>query len=120
MATAASRSDLREAAGDESAAAAPVCARCGWSRGVAYSYRLSQSVCWRCHHGSFTPDEIAEAERVELQARIASAIRGAGADARQRGKLADRALLIETAPTADEVVELLDEVERLGVAVERP
>ena len=63
-----------------------------------------------------------EAERIDRQRKVAARIRGVlgQVDGNQRRQmLADRALLIETADSADEVLVLLDEVERLGVKVRR-
>jgi hypothetical protein len=100
----------------------PRCQGCGRVDGhIAYSHRLGQRVCWACYHGSFKPEEIAEAERVELQREIARAIRHVLDTAAPPDwqETADRALVIETAGDADEVLELLDEVERFGVTVER-
>lgn len=97
------------------------CERCGTStRRVAYSYRLEAGVCWGCYHASFTPQELVGADRVERQHTIAATIRGALGDVtagRRRG-LADRATLIDAAGSVDDVLGLLDEVERLGVRVE--
>jgi hypothetical protein len=95
------------------------CERCRHHR-ASWSYRLDQAVCWGCYHGSFTPEEN-EAKRIERQAEVAHAVRAAAvvADPDDRcRKILDRALLIEVADTADEVLILIDEVRRLGVRLE--
>ncbi|MEK6271475.1 MAG: hypothetical protein AABM42_02355 [Actinomycetota bacterium] len=63
-----------------------------------------------------------EAERIRRQGKVARAVRHAAdrvPDRRRRQMLTNRALLIEVAGSADEVVELLDEVRRLGVRIRR-
>lgn len=91
------------------------CEYCGRSRGeIQWSHSAAASVCLPCHLQT-TPPEDDAAERIALQHEIARAVRSTGHLGRA---LEDRALLIETASSADEVIELLDEVERLGVKVE--
>jgi hypothetical protein len=63
-----------------------------------------------------------DSERIARQGAIARTIRQVLPDLpsrRRQRMLADRALLIEVADSADEVLELLDEVEQLGVKVGR-
>ena len=83
---------------------------------VAYSHRLECVVCWDCYQRS--PEARATAECVERQHEVACAISAAAAyidDRRRRRMVEDRALLIALASNGDEVAELLDEVERLGI-----
>ena len=94
---------------------------CGRSRAV-WSERLGRAACARCYFGSFTAAEITEAERTDRQRSIAASIRRviADIDAPKRAEmLADRAFLIECARSADDVLELLGEVEALGVGIAR-
>jgi hypothetical protein len=95
------------------------CERCGHPD-AAYSHRLVERVCSNCYHDSFGAVAQAEAERVDLQRGIARAIRAALPEASEacRQRLADFPLFLETARSAAEVFELLDEVEGFGLAVE--
>jgi hypothetical protein len=96
------------------------CEQCG-RKGAAWSLRLGEVVCWDHYHTSFSPEELAEVERIERQRAIARAIRSVveDADSPTATKLADQALLFETAASVDEVLTLLDRVEALGVTFER-
>jgi hypothetical protein len=84
------------------------------------SLRLGATLCWACHHASFTEDELRAAERVAHQREIADAVRRA-AD-RLSGTRAEalraRALLVHTADSTEQVAELLVEVEALGIKLE--
>ncbi len=102
----------------------PVCNRCGCCGGArgAYSHRLGYVACRDCYHAAFVAEALAEADRVERQRMVAAGIRAAGrrlGDDRQRRRLADQALIIETASSVHEVDRALREVERLGMKVGR-
>jgi hypothetical protein len=63
-----------------------------------------------------------EAERISRQREIARVVRHIAErveDRRRRQMLTDRALLVEVADSSDRVLELLAELEGLGVKVER-
>ena len=96
------------------------CTRCYRDRGVAFSHRLREPVCWRCLHCSLSATELAEAKRIEHQRGLARVIRGAAerAAGRRQQPLRDRALLIEVADSAEDVITLIDEVRDLGVRLE--
>lgn len=97
------------------------CDRCNASGpAVAYAHRLDQQVCWRCYHCSFSAEELDEAARIERQQGLARVIRGAAArvEGRRQQQLRDRALLIELAGSAEDVIVLVDEVRALGVRLE--
>jgi hypothetical protein len=83
----------------------------------AWSVPLGSLVCARCFFGSFTAAEESELERGDRQREIAQAIRGSldRVDEGRHQALHDRALLIEVASSADEVRELVREVEQLGI-----
>jgi hypothetical protein len=97
------------------------CEYCGSRGQIAFSERFGRQVCWSCYHASFSAEQVAEAERVEHQQKLGAAIRSAAAKVgdERREMLETRAFLIEVADAADEVLALLDEVERLGVTVSR-
>jgi hypothetical protein len=74
------------------------------------------------HVPSAPPLPPIEAERIARQREIARVARHAAErvqDRRRRQMLADRALLVEVADSSDRVLELLAELEGLGVKVER-
>jgi hypothetical protein len=75
-------------------------------------------VCLDCHCRAATGPKD---DRIERQAQLARAIRSAAAQAKGERKLmlVDRALLIELATSVDEVLVLLEEVEALGMEIER-
>jgi hypothetical protein len=94
------------------------CPRCGKrAREIHHSIAAGGRVCRSCHLRA-VPD--GDSQRIARQGAIARAIRGAieNIDGPNRQKLADRALLIEVADSTDQVLELLDEVERLGVKLQ--
>jgi hypothetical protein len=97
------------------------CASCGrtgpW---VLDSEHLGGYACWNCYHADTAERERAAA--VELRQEIARAIRDAIEPIRgtpRHQQLEDRALLIELETSDAGVLALLEEVERLGVDVER-
>jgi hypothetical protein len=91
----------------------PPCESCG-RRGETHGSRFGVC-CFHCYHAAIPLDEAEIAERIGYQREIATAIRSAD----DTGRFADRALLIETANSADEVIRLLDELSALGVVIER-
>jgi hypothetical protein len=91
------------------------CVRCGATRRqVHHSEAVGGDACLGCHLAVSPREEHGE-QRLVLQAEIAGAIRRNGSHDR---RVLDRALLIQTATSTDEVLELLDEVAALGVLIE--
>jgi hypothetical protein len=77
-------------------------------------------VCWRCYHRSFTNEDLNEARWLQRRRGLAEAIRGAAdrAGDRRTQRLRNRAFLIETATSEDEVLSLVRQVRALGVRLE--
>jgi hypothetical protein len=97
------------------------CASCGRPRNVAFSHRLGKRACWDCYHAGFTEEEVAQAEQIGRQGKIAASIRAAAerVSGRRREQLRERALLIEASSSPVAVVHMIEEVEALGFQVRR-
>ena len=95
------------------------CEQCrrGWGE-ILYSNSVNAEACLDCLcRAAARPDD----DRIERQAQLARAIHSAAAQTEGERKLmlGDRALLIELTTSVDEVLVLLEEVEALGVRIER-